>query len=75
MVHSDDEDTDNEERVTAESYGALDTSQVADDCWLIRVPQKLAELWEKAPEGTDLGELIFTKGVGNTIPNPHWKCR
>lgn len=51
-----------EERVTAQSYGALDISQVADECWLIRIPQKLAEVWETVPEGTDLGELIFTKG-------------
>lgn len=50
------------ERLTAESYGALDTTHVADECWMIRIPPKLAELWEKAPEGTDLGELIFTKG-------------
>lgn len=51
-----------EERVTAHSYGALDTSQAPDQCWLLRVPTKLAELWQKAPEGTDLGELVFTKG-------------
>ena len=50
------------QRVTAESYGALDTTQVSEECWMIRVPPKLAELWEKVPEGTDLGELIFTKG-------------
>ena len=51
-----------EERVTAQSYGALDTSRVAEECWMIKIPQKLADLWDKAPEGTDLGELIFTKG-------------
>lgn len=59
----DDDDDDNEvERVTADSYGALDTSLVTDECWMIRIPPKLAELWEKADEGTELGELVFTKG-------------
>ncbi len=52
----------NEERVTAESYGSLNTSNAADECWVIRIPKKLSELWEKAPEGTDLGEMVFTKG-------------
>lgn len=51
-----------EERVTAESYGSLNTSNAADECWVIRIPKKLAELWETAPEGTDLGEMVFTKG-------------
>jgi hypothetical protein len=52
-----------EERgVTATSYGALDTSMVNDECWMIRIPPKLAELFEIVPEGTELGELIFTKG-------------
>ena len=55
-------DDGDEERVTAHSYGKIDTSHVSDECWVIRIPQKLAELWEKAPEGTNLGELIFTKG-------------
>ena len=62
-----DEDDDNEvERVTAASYGALDTSLVTDDCWMIRLPAKLAELWEKAEEGTELGELVITRG--GTVP-------
>jgi hypothetical protein len=51
-----------EERVTAQSYGALDTTTVEDECWMIRLPQKLAEIWENAPEGTVLGDLVFTKG-------------
>lgn len=48
--------------VTVSSYGALDTSMVAEECWMIRIPPKLAELWETVAEGTELGELIFTKG-------------
>lgn len=66
------DDDDDVERVTAASYGALDTSQVTDECWMIRLPPKLAELWENAEEGTELGELVFTKGgtvaaTGTTI--------
>jgi hypothetical protein len=66
---ADEDDNDVERRVvklTAESYGALDATLVNDECWIVRMPQKLAELWQKAPEGTDLGELVFTKG-GATV--------
>jgi hypothetical protein len=55
-------DNENEERVTADSYGTLETSEAASECWLIRVPQKLYETLLNAPEGTDLGELVFKKG-------------
>jgi hypothetical protein len=48
--------------VTAQSYGAVQVSEATDECWLIRIPQKLAEMIDAAPEGTDLGELVFTKG-------------
>ena len=57
-----------EERVTAESYGALDgtthakAQQVAQECWLLRVPQALAQAWEDAPEGSHIGDLVFQKG-------------
>ncbi|GKY97413.1 hypothetical protein MPSEU_000699800 [Mayamaea pseudoterrestris] len=57
--------SDNEEereRVTAESYGALETSDANGECWLIRIPPKLAQLMDAVPEGIDLGELVFTKG-------------
>jgi TFIIF, beta subunit HTH domain/TFIIF, beta subunit N-terminus len=57
-----DDDDEEEERVTANSYGAIYTSAVDDECWMIRVPQKLAELIDKAAEGTELGEMVFTKG-------------
>ena len=63
------------ERVTAESYGALDTTNADSECWMIRVPQKLAELWDKAPEGTDLGELVFTKGGGPKKVKPSIKIK
>lgn len=53
---------DEEVKVTADSYGVLDTTEASKDCWLIRIPAKLYDLWEKAPEGTNLGELVFTKG-------------
>jgi hypothetical protein len=57
-----DEGGDDEQHVTAQSYGALDTVHASDECWMIRLPSKLAELWEMAPEGTVLGDLVFTKG-------------
>lgn len=49
-------------KVTAHTYGALDTSSVRNECWLIRIPPSLAHVWNKAPEGTELGDLVFTKG-------------
>ena len=55
-------DTTTDPSVTATSYGALDTSMVTNECWMIRIPPKLAELFETVPEGVELGELIFTKG-------------
>jgi hypothetical protein len=61
-MSDDEEDEEQEERVTAESYGALQAGDVSDECWLIRIPPKLAELWASVPEGTDLGELVFVKG-------------
>lgn len=58
------DDPDAEERVTAHSYGALDGSEASSDCWLIRLPPAIAEVWDSVPEGTDLGELVFRKGGG-----------
>ncbi|CAB9506156.1 Transcription initiation factor IIF, beta subunit [Seminavis robusta] len=58
---SDDEGKD-DNKVTAHTYGALDTSQVTNECWLVRIPPSLAHVWNKAPEGTVLGDLVFTKG-------------
>lgn len=64
MDEEEDDDDNEVQRVTAASYGALDTSLATDECWMIRIPPKLAELWQKAGEGTELGELVFTKGGG-----------
>jgi TFIIF, beta subunit HTH domain/TFIIF, beta subunit N-terminus len=58
------DDPDAEERVTAHSYGALDGSEASSDCWLIRLPPAIADVWDSVPEGTDLGELVFRKGGG-----------
>ena len=58
----DEEDDEEEERVTAKSYGALDASNVTDECWLIRIPPTLSQLLTECPEGTEIGELVFTKG-------------
>ena len=49
-----------EARVTAETYGAV--SAVDEDVWLLRIPPKLAEAFAAAPEGSVLGDLVFTKG-------------
>lgn len=50
------------ERLTVHSYGAIDVSTVEDECWLIRIPQAVFDVWDKADEGTELGNLVFTKG-------------
>ena len=60
----------NNNKVTAHTYGALDTSNVKSECWLIRIPPSLAHVWNKAPEGTNLGDLVFTKG-GPPPPGSH----
>lgn len=57
-----DDAAEDNKKVTAHTYGALDTSVVHNECWLIRVPPSLAHAWNKAPEGTVLGDLVFTKG-------------
>ena len=53
-------------RVTATSYGALDTSQVTNACWLIRIPPALHQLLLQQQQSSssteEIGELIFTKG-------------
>ena len=40
--------------------------------WMIRIPNKLAALWNDAPDGTALGELVFTKGgtVNGNVVKP-----
>ena len=40
----------------------MDISKGSDEVWMIRIPPKLAELWNAAPEGAVLGDLVFTKG-------------
>lgn len=49
--------------VSGSTYGAINAS--SSDLWMIRLPNRLSGAWEDAPEGTDLGTLVFTKGVGN----------
>jgi hypothetical protein len=58
------DDPEAEERVTARSYGLVDASDAASECWLIRLPPALADVWDSLPEGTDLGRLVFFKGGG-----------
>ena len=58
-------------KVTAETYGSLDASQVNNEVWMVRIPPKLANVWNEAPEGTVLGELVFTKGGNvNGVKDP-----
>jgi len=54
----------NNNKVTANSYGNLDLVESGKECWMIRIPPKLAAAWEDCPEGTVLGELVFRKGGG-----------
>jgi len=58
----------NNHKVTADSYGNIKIDSVSDECWMLRIPPKLAEAWETAPQGTVLGELVFRKGgvAGNS---------
>jgi TFIIF, beta subunit HTH domain len=58
------------EGLTVHSYGAVNVEHIEDECWLIRIPPSVAELWEKTKEGTYLGDLSFTKGSTNTGPAP-----
>lgn len=51
-------------KVTAESYGHLQESQTGKEIWMLRIPAKLADAFDRAPEGTVLGELVFRKGGG-----------
>jgi len=51
-------------KVTAKSYGNLDTVETEKECWMIRIPPKLASAWEDCPPGSILGELVFRKGGG-----------
>lgn len=59
-----DGDNKNNSNVTANSYGNVDVLESGKECWMIRVPPKLASAWEDCPEGTVLGELVFRKGGG-----------
>lgn len=56
------DENEQEAGVTAESFGAIDTTNVDDECWMLRLPQKLAQVWETLPPGTELGDLVFRKG-------------
>ena len=47
------------------TYGAINTKDCSTPMWMVRVPPKLADLWENVPEGTELGTLTFTKGSNN----------
>jgi hypothetical protein len=52
------------------TLGLTDTSAVNEEVWMIRVPNKLAQVWNEASEGAYLGEFVFTKGGkvnGNTV--------
>jgi transcription initiation factor TFIIF subunit beta len=57
--------SDSDNRVTADSYGNLQGSEPSGkECWMLRVPPKLAQAFENSSEGTVLGELVFKKGGG-----------
>mmetsp|Transcript_6984 Transcript_6984/g.15074 ORF Transcript_6984/g.15074 Transcript_6984/m.15074 type:complete len:335 (-) Transcript_6984:185-1189(-) len=56
--------------VSGSTYGVIHAS--ASDLWMIRLPNRLAQAWEDAAEGTVLGSLTFTKGgaVANNCGPP-----
>jgi hypothetical protein len=53
-------------KVTADSYGSLNVTEADKECWMLKIPPKLAEAFQDAPEGTILGELVFKKGGATT---------
>ena len=48
--------------VTAETLGILNVTALDESHWLLRIPTTLADVFRKAPDGSALGELVFTKG-------------
>ena len=54
--------------VSAATYGKIDASSVGKPAWMTRIPPKLAQAFEEAPEGTVLGTFTFTKG--GALPAP-----
>lgn len=52
-----------------QTYGKYDSSTVKNQYWLARLPPKLFQVWEEAPEGTLLGHLTFTKGTSAVPKN------
>ena len=54
--------------VSAATYGKIDASSVGKPAWMTRIPPKLAQAFDEAPEGTVLGTFTFTKG--GTLPAP-----
>jgi hypothetical protein len=54
------------QKVTAESYGAVDIRNIHQECWMLRIPPKLAQIWQDAPEGSAIGQLVLTKGSKKT---------
>lgn len=54
--------------VSAATYGKIDASSAGKPAWMTRIPPKLAQAFEDAPEGTVLGTFTFTKG--GTLPAP-----
>lgn len=53
---------------SSNTYGKIDTSEVSKALWLARLPPKLAQVFDEAPEGTLLGHLVFTKGTPKVQP-------
>lgn len=57
-------------KVTADSYGNVKVGDADKECWMLRLPPKLAEAWDQLPEGAVLGELVFRKGGKAMNGNP-----
>lgn len=47
---------------TQPNYATVQNESVSRQIWLAKIPNKLHQAWERAPEGTVLGHFTFTKG-------------
>uniref|UniRef100_A0A7S2L003 Transcription initiation factor IIF subunit beta n=1 Tax=Leptocylindrus danicus TaxID=163516 RepID=A0A7S2L003_9STRA len=47
---------------TQPNYAKVQNKSVSRQIWLAKIPNKLHQAWENAPEGTVLGHFTFTKG-------------
>jgi hypothetical protein len=53
-------------------YGVADVSAAGRKVWLVKVPERMAELFSNAAPGADLAQLVVTRGPeGNKVRLNH----